>query len=208
MRPALMLALWLVGWLALVVFLPGCVRSQVESPRATITAGALTITQTGSALSPASAASKTRTASVTLPAGSALEIKDNGGVSATIPAPALLVIESREDSATGPAAFHPPGPPSPVEEAAGIAARWCWAMMLGGVILAGLGIYWRGPLVIAGGVIVAGAGAFGLFIAANPWILTVGGVGVILAASGFALWHLWLKHRQGPARRPPSLPVA
>lgn len=180
------------AWFAL---LGGC--SQVKHPAAEITAGPVRITQTGPALSPASATSKTRTATVTLPAGTSFVLNEKlGTFSATLPAPAALVIESRDDTATGPGSFTPPGPPSPTAEAAGIAARWCWAMMLGGAVLAGLGIYWRGPLVIAGGAIVAGAGAFGLFIAANPWILTVGGVGVLLAAAGFAVWHLWLKHRQ------------
>jgi hypothetical protein len=98
---------------------------------------------------------------------------------------------------SGPKSYAPPSGPSPSEKAAGKAA-WLYRFgLVGGLALAGLGIWWKGPLIIAGGVSVAGASAFGWFVEDNPWALRVFGVGVGLAAFGFALWHLWLKKRQG-----------
>ena len=97
---------------------------------------------------------------------------------------------------SGPKSFPPPVGPSPSQIAAGNAA-WLWRIgLFAGLALAGLGVWWKGGLVIAGGLSVAGASAFGWFVEENPWLLWVFGGGVALAASGFALWHLWLKHRR------------
>lgn len=98
---------------------------------------------------------------------------------------------------SGPKSFPPPVGPSPSQIAAGNAA-WLWRIgLFAGLALAGLGVWWKGGLVIAGGLSVAGASAFGWFVEENPWLLWIFGGGVSLAAFGFALWHLWLKKRQG-----------
>jgi hypothetical protein len=115
--------------------------------------------------------------------------------SITLSEPTTLHASRRFVSISGPKSFPPPLAPSLGEKTAA-RALWLWRVgLFAGLILAGLGVWWKGGLVIAGGLSVAGASAFGWFVEENPWLLWIFGGGVALAALGYALWHLWLKRR-------------
>jgi hypothetical protein len=169
--------------------------------------GALTFEQVDFAAVPASAESAVETVAVKIPAGSSISVFNAAASSRDEYARAAVIITVSEEtelhatrralSVSGPQSFAPPAGPSPSQIAAGKAA-WLWRVgLFAGLILAGLGVWWRGGLVIAGGLSVAGASAFGWFVEENAWLLWLFGGGVALSALGFALWHLWLKKRQG-----------
>jgi hypothetical protein len=196
-RLAFDLSAFAVVFVCFVLF-SGCVpsRGKAKAPAATVTAGDVAFAQTGDAAAPATVTTDTQRTSITLPAGTLVFVDKVLGLVYRLGVDTPIFTETRRVSITGPKAFTPPAAPTPSEEAAGIAAQWFWALLVGGVALAALGIWWRGKWVIIGGAIAAGAGAFGLFVQSNPWVLTVAGVGVLIAAGGFLAWHLWLKPKQ------------
>ena len=165
----------------------------------------------GFAAEPAKIETAEETLEISIPAGSVVTLPASLAIDPTrrdAPADALAwsitvasdttaVAKRRAVTVSGPKSYPPPSGPSPAEKAAARAA-WLWRVgLFGGLALAAFGIWWRGGLVIAGGLSVAAASAFGWFVEENPWLLWIFGGGVGLAAVGFAAWHLWLKKRQG-----------
>lgn len=186
----------------LAAFLTACTHPPPKPAAARIAldeSGALTFEQVDFAEVPAVVETKDEALTLPIPAGSKIEVFADVAPAfvVTVSQPTALHATRRAVSISGPKSFPPPVGPSPSEIAAGKAV-WLWRVGLFlGLALAGLGVWWKGGLVIAGGLAVAAASAFGWFVEENPWLLWIFGGGVFLAALGFGLWHLWLKNRQG-----------
>jgi hypothetical protein len=200
--------------LILALFFGGCFSAQKS--RVSVKDGAPKVEQRGAVEEPGTASANETTVSLPIPAGSSVSVgtspaidesqRDVAGVTnarsvtawaVTVSKPTELRIVRRESSVSGPKTFAPPPPPSLSEKAAA-KASWLYRVgLFAGVLLVGAGIYWKGPMIIAGGVTIIAASVFGWWVEENPWLLWVMGGGTALAALGFAAWHLWLKPRHG-----------
>lgn len=195
------------------LFLVGCAKlPRPTTARIIVEDGTLTFEQAdGFAAEPAAIETTEETIELPIPAGSVVTLPAAPAIdlsrrdataeslawSITVASDTTLRAARRSVAIAGPKSFPPPAGPSAKEKAAARAA-WLWRVgLFAGLVLAGLGIWWKGPLVIAGGLSVAGASAFGWFVEETQWVLWIFGGGVGLAAFGFAVWHLWLKKRQG-----------
>jgi len=197
--------LWLLTWLPALV---GC----ASKPWAAVKAGAASMTQRGPVAGPARAETVTSRATLPLPTGTKVEISGGGGTSqggrtgvpstlsvppslaVTLPAPAVLSVETVSERVSGPQSFAPPSPPSPVELAAGKAA-WLYRVgLLLGIAAGVFGLVRGWDFVMYGGGAVAAACGFAMFAEAHPVVLVVIGIGAALAVVGPVLWHWKLKH--------------
>jgi hypothetical protein len=183
--------------LAILCLPTGCAlsRSVVKAPAATTRAGDATVTQSGYASTPATAASDTQSATVPIPAGSHVVFNEKlGTLGVTLSTDSTLTLTTRRDTVTGPQAFTPPAPPTPADEAKGKAALWLRLGMVGGIAAVIFG-FWKGwDLIGIGGGAIAAACFIGLSLEGIPlWLWIVFGIGAALAVTGPALWHLKLK---------------
>lgn len=161
-----------------------------------------TVEQTGDASAPAEVSTSRQSATLPLPAGSAVHV-----IAASPAGPARVEIgladastlstETTGQTVKGPAAFTPPAPPTARETAIAGGIRGAWA--LGGVLLVlALVLAWRGHGKAAG---LAFIGAALAPMAANFLSSTAGAVVGAVAVSGavslFAAWHLmeWRKKK-------------
>lgn len=199
-------------------FLTACTHTPPKPAAARVSfdaSGSLAFEQVDFAATPATANTSEESLTLPVPAGSTIAIFDATRVApdsalidrAASPAALRAIVTVSEAtelraarravSISGPKSFPPPVGPSPAQIAAENAA-WLWRIgLFAGLALAAFGVWWKGGLIIAGGLSVAAASAFGWFVEENPWLLWIFGGGIGLAAFGFALWHLWLKNRQG-----------
>lgn len=195
MKTILTLLLWFVFAMALAVFLPGCATRAAKSPAGESRAGAVSVSQTGDAHTPAKASSDTQTASVPLPSGSSVTFNEKlGTVSATLAADSIFTVETRRDLVTGPQAFTPPAPPSPSDLANGRAVWFYRVALFAGIAAAVFGLVRGWNFVMYGGGAVSAASCAGLFMQSHPLLAGVIGGGVALAVSGVWIWHTRLKH--------------
>lgn len=155
--------------LVCVVLLAGCStgrRADPRPPAVTITgpgpAGG-SLTQTGDAAAPATADTSTGTSGFIIPAGQPVSIAPDGVVSFTAAAPIQVAAQFSSFRAAGPAAFTPPAPPSPADEARGWGVRAFYLAALGCALVAGL-LAWRGYPLAA---LCTGGAALALPIVAN-----------------------------------------
>lgn len=141
----------LAALLALVVIVAfsGCSagrRADPRPPAVTITGPGPdggSLTQTGDAAAPATADTSTGTSGFTIPAGQPVSIAPDGVVSFTAAVPIQVAAQFSSFRAAGPAAFTPPAPPSPADEARGWGVRAFYLAALGCALVAGL-LAWRG----------------------------------------------------------------
>lgn len=179
----------------------GCssVPRSAKSPAGESRAGEVSVSQSGDAAQPASAASATQTATIPLPEGSEAVFNEKlGTLSVRLSAQSALTMTTRSDTATGPQAFTPPAPPSPADTATGRAV-WVYRIaLLVGAAAAVFGLVRGWDFVMYGGASVAVAAVIGLFVASHPVLVAVIGAGVAFAAAGVLIWHLRLK-KHSPA---------
>ena len=124
----------------------------------------------------------------------------SGEIKYRLDVPAVLAAETKVEQATAPAAFTPPAAPTVKEEAEAKADYWT---IIGyrvgvfvGIAAAIFGVTRNWPMVMWGGISVAGACLAGLFIKSHPVLLVFIGAGVLLKVVGPLLWHTKLKHLQ------------
>ena len=70
---------------------------------------------------------------------------------------------------------------------------WFWLGLIVGVSAAIFGLVRAWNLVMWGGVAVAGACAFGIFVQQAPWLFAIIGAGVALKFAGPYIWHTQIK---------------
>jgi len=186
MRYGLLVLLLLVGctspsgWLRKV-------SSVVKTP-------ATEVRQSGDAAVPAQATVSTTQTSAPIPPGSKITIETpvaKEGALAT-PPPVLVTTTTTEHS-SAPTSFQPPPPPSPSELATAQTKIWFWIGTIIGGAAAIFGLVRDWNLVMWGGIAVAGACLFAIFVQDSPWVLPVIGIGVALKFAGPYLWHTKLK---------------
>ncbi|MBW7895147.1 MAG: hypothetical protein H3C27_08535 [Opitutaceae bacterium] len=169
-----------------------------KTPRATITAPGVSISQRGDTPAPASVNTATSKAALPVPAGSTvtvLESAENKGYSVALAGDSVLTVETAGTRATAPTAFVPPAPPSPADLADGRAVWFYRLALFAGLAAAGFGLVRDYDFVMIGGACVAVAAAVGLFVQRHPALFGVIGAGVALAAAGVFVWHWKLKPR-------------
>lgn len=188
--------------LLIVCALAGCAqqtRRNAIPPSATVGAGTAAVEQKGEAQVPASAKVEEKRQTVTLPAGTVVwQDAKTGEIRYRLGVDAPLVATIKVEQATAPAAFQPPAAPTVHEEAQADADKWT---VIGyrvgvfvGIAAAIFGVTRGWPMVMWGGVSVAGACLAGLFIKSHPVLLVFIGAGVLLKVVGPLLWHTKLKH--------------
>ena len=179
-----------------VVLLAGCQPGRSTPARVRAAGGALSFAQDGAAEVPATASAKTTTTAATVPPGVVVTAHPDGSISWTTAEPLRIETTVAEETATGPQSFAPPAPPSPADEADG-RARWlAWVALVAGVAAGLFGLLKGWPMVGAGGGCVAAAAVAVLALSAvPPWVWTLGVVGVVLAAAGWALWRFCFRSR-------------
>mgnify|MGYP000125473080 CR=1 FL=1 len=190
--------------IALLVLLSGCaqqVRRNAVPPQAVVAAGGTVVEQKGEAQTPATARVEEKRQTVTLPTGTVVwQDAKSGEIKYRLDVPAVLAAETKVEQATAPAAFTPPAAPTVKEEAEAKADYWT---IIGyrvgvfvGIAAAIFGVTRNWPMVMWGGISVAGACLAGLFIKSHPVLLVFIGAGVLLKVVGPLLWHTKLKHLQ------------
>ncbi len=206
---------WWLLWLLL--WLPAFTGCQ-SKPFAAVRTAAGVVTQRGPVSVPARAETVTSRASLPLPAGTRVEVfnpervsvktetaantENPAGMAVTLPAAAVLSVETVSDRVSGPQSFAPPSPPSPVELAAGKAA-WLYRIgLLIGAAVAVFGLVRGWDFVMYGGAAVAAACGFAMFAESHPVLFFVIGGGIVLAVVGPLVWHLKLKPKASPFVEP------
>jgi len=190
--------------LTLLTALCGChmmsaLRRTPEPPKATVTAAQTTVTQSGTAQTPATAKTEANAQSIPLPAGTVVWTdQQTGAIRYTLSRDSVLTSTQRTEQATAPAAFQPPKPPTIAEEKEAQADFWTTlGYRIGvavGIAAALYGMVNAWPMVMWGGAAVSGACLFGLFVKSHPALLLIIGLGVTLKFVGPLLWHTQLKH--------------
>lgn len=165
-------------------------------PSATATAGGTSISQDGAAATPAKASETTTQTAATIPPGVRVTASPDGSLSWVTAAPLSVVTTRTESAATGPAAFTPPAPPTPTEEANGRAAFLMRLGLVAGLAAGAFGLL-RGWDVLGWGGVAIAAGCFlGLALQAVPgWLLVIFGGGAAACVLGPLVWHWKLKPR-------------
>lgn len=176
-------------------------------PRVAAAVGGLPFEQTGAAAVPATAASTTTTTAATIPPGVAVTAAPDGSLTWTTAAPLAVVTTIRADTATGPAAFTPPAPPTPSDAAAGRASLLMRLGLVVGVALGVFGLVRGWDFVACGGGALAAGCVVGLSLAAIPaWLWVVFGIAAAACVLGPVLWHWKLKPTATAAPSPSPLP--
>lgn len=199
------LVLLIVLFLALLS--PGCqsIRAVASRPpQASVQAGGVSVDQEGAAASPATASTATTTTAATIPPGVQVTAHPDGSLTWTTAAPLSVVTTHTAETATGPAAFTPPAPPTPTEEAAGRASLWMRLGLVVGIAAGVFGLVKDWDFVAYGGGAIAAACVAGMALASiPPWLWAVFGIGAASCVVGPVIWHTKLKARAPPS---PSLP--
>lgn len=181
---------------------PGCNTARKAAsrpPSATATAGGTSISQDGAAAAPASANKTTTQTAATIPPGVAVTAHADGSLTWTTAAPLSVVTTRTAESVTGPAAFTPPAPPTPTEEAAGRASLWMRLGLVAGIALGVFGLVRGWDFVAYGGGAIAAGCVAGMALASIPgWLWAFFGVGAAACAIGPLIWHWKLKPRLPP----------
>ena len=189
---------------ALVAFaLTGCVFSQkpvrhvAESPSLVVAPGGQVEMKGDTPVQP-----KVNTATgqsrITIPEGSRIEFNEKlGTMTFWMPKAAEFVSNSTQTAIEGPSSFTPDKAPSVKEEMDAKSDFWTVLGLRSAVALGVFAIIfgmvkdWN--LVMYGGIGLAGAGLFGLFVQRHPILLAIMGIGVAAAVIGPTLWHTKIK---------------
>jgi len=162
-----------------------------------------TVTQTGGAKEPGKATVTTSKTTLTIPAGSKVEIPspaptttDGGQVSppspvvVTLSQPSELRTETRREAVEGTKTPEPPPPPSPSDLARATGIRWFYFAGLACAAVAGFCV-WRG-YPVAAVKCAAAAVAFPLVgnFVSEKWAIVTGGVLLLLAGAFVVAWKI------------------
>lgn len=181
--------------------LAGCMtaRKAISPIAKLVTPSGATVSQTGDAKTPAKVETNTSTRTVPLPAGTRIVFDEKlGTVTLQLSQDSTLRTQTTIEKAEAPQAFTPPAPPTPQEEVAGKVHGWFWVGLVIGVAAGLFGLVRGWDFVMYGGLTVAAACAFALFVQAHPLVFVLIGLGVALKFVGPILWHTKLKHISKP----------
>ena len=168
----------------------GARRVHAVAPAAVITGAGASLTQNGEAQTPAAADTTAGRSALTIPAGTPVSIAPDGVATFTAALPISLTSSFDRFRATGPAAFTPPAPPTPADEARAAGVRYFYFAAL--VCLVGSGLAaWAGyPLAaLCLGVAVPALPVMANVVSSSAGVL-VGGVLLALAAGLVIAHHL------------------
>jgi hypothetical protein len=189
--------------LALFAGSSGCVPGN-GAPRARIDRpGLFQLYQDGLAQKPATATETTTQAAATVPPGVPVTAHPDGSITWTTAAPLSVVTTRTESAATGPAAFEPPAPATPTEEAAGLASLWMRLGLVAGIAAGVFGLVKGWDFVAWGGGAIAAGCVAGMALASvPPWLWLVFGVGAAACIIGPVIWHTKLKPKVASSPAP------
>ncbi len=190
------------------VLVVGCAPGR--APRARIDRpGLYQLYQDGLAQTPATTTDKTSSAAATIPPGVPVTAHPDGSITWTTAAPLSVVTTRSESTATGPASFAPPAPPSPADEAEGKARLWLWLGIVAGGAAGVFGLVRGWDMVATGGGAVAAACVAALALQRVPsWLWAILGAGLAAALVGPWIWHRRIKPREGAPPSPALSPVS
>ncbi len=190
----------------MLVALSGCSsRSQyrhvAESP-SVVVAPTGEVKMNGDAPVPAKVNTSQTNGIMSVPVGSVVVFDEKlGTATLTLSKDTQIAVNRKETAVHGPVAFTPDKAPTISEELnAKSDAKmkiWYGIGMAVGVALAIFGLVRQWDLVMYGGVAIAGACAFCLFVQTHPVLFAVIGLGVAAAVIGPIIWHTKLKHLYG-----------
>lgn len=182
--------------LVVTVCLSACVSplSWFSKAKAVVTTPKASIHQSGDVAVPAQTTVTTTKTEAPIPPGSRITIETPPTASnVAIP---TLVTSTITERATGPTSFTPSAPPTAVQLADANAKLWFWIGLCIGVAAALFGLVRDWNLVMYGGLAVAGACAFAIYVQQSPWVFAVIGAGVALKVAGPYIWHTSVKSTQ------------
>jgi hypothetical protein len=179
-----------------VVFLSGCTSPSnwFHKLSAVVKTPTSEVRQVGDAAQPVQVTTSTTKTEAPIPAGSKITIETPAQKpdEPSKPTP-TLVSSTTVEHVVGPTSFQPPSPPTPSQLADGQVKVWFWLGVLVGGCAAIFGLVRDWNLVMYGGLAVAGACLFAIFVQQSPWVLIVIGLGVGLKFAGPYIWHTQVK---------------
>lgn len=182
--------------LVCLVFLPGCVspNNWLHKVTAFVKTPSTEVKQAGDVAQPTQVTTQTTKTDVPIPPGSkvTIEIPVQKPDESTLP-PVTLTSTTSTEHVIGPTSFQPPPPPAPSALADANLKIWFWLGLVVGGAAALFGLVRGWNLVMYGGLCVAGACAFAIFVQSSPWVFLVIGLGVALKFAGPYIWHTQVK---------------
>lgn len=179
--------------LVCVVIMPGCVspKNWLNRVSAVVKTPTTQVEQAGAVAQPTQVTTQTTKTDVPIPAGAKVTIE-------MPPAkpddkPTILTTSTTTEHVVGPTSFQPPLPPSPGDLASGTLKVWFYVGLVVGCAAALFGLVRGWNLVMYGGLCVAGACAFAIFVQSSPWVFALIGLGVALKFAGPYIWHTQIK---------------
>lgn len=196
MKPILLL----VG----VVFLSGCATplNFFHKVSAVVKTPTTQMKQVGDAAQPATVTTSTTKNEFPIPWGAKVVVEMPSAPTPAVPPP-IMTTSTTIEHVVGPTSFQPPAPPTAGALADANVKIWFWIGLAVGVAAAIFGLVRDWNLVMYGGIAVAGACAFAIFVQAHPLVFVVIGLGIALKFAGPWFWHTQLKNKQPPTTTPP-----
>lgn len=185
--------------LVCVVIMPGCVspKNWFHKVSAVVKTPTTEVRQAGDVAQPAQVTTQTTKTDVPIPAGSTITIVTPAKTDDKKPDP-VLVSTSTTEHVVGPTSFQPSAPPTPSQLADGQVKIWFWIGLAIGLAAAIFGLVRDWNFVMYGGIAVASACAFAIFVQAHPLVFVVIGLGIALKFAGPWFWHTQMKNKQPP----------
>lgn len=182
----------------------GPVRHIAESPTVSVSSSGQ-VDMAGDAQVPTNVNTKKTDSSLKLPEGSKLEFNEKLGVFSVVLSKASEIALNRQETAvTGPVAFAPDKGPTVGEEANAKGAFWTVLGLQACLVIGGaaaiFGLVRDWNFVMYGGVSIAGAALFGLFVHRHPTLMIFIGAGAGLIVMATIIWHTKLKHLVQPTK--------
>lgn len=153
---------------------------------------------------------KSSASKVTIPEASTIVFNEKlGTMTLTFSKASEITVSKNETAIQGPVAFTPEKGPTVAEESKAKADFWTLlGLRVGtavGTALAVFGLVRMWNLVMYGGVAIAAACLFGLFVHSHPVLLLFIGLGVAAVVIGPTVWHLQIKKLVPPTQ--PQVPT-
>lgn len=190
-----------------VMLTAGCVSPSnwFHSVSASIKTPHAEVKQAGDVAQPAQVTTSTTKTELPIPAGAKVSIEIPVPVEGKpTPPPVVLSSVTTTEHVVAPTSFQPPAPPTPAQLADGQMKVWFWIGLIVGGAAALFGLVRGWNMVMYGGLCVAGACAFGIFVQNSPWLLAVIGLGVALKIAGPTLYHTVVKKLEEKQTPPTS----
>jgi hypothetical protein len=175
----------------------GPIRHIAESPAVTVSdSGKVEVS--GDAQTPSRVDTKKTGSNLKLPEGSRLEFNEKLGVFSVVLSKASEIAVNRTETAVqGPVAFTPDKGPTVGEEMEAKSNFWTVlglrAALAAGCFAIIFGLVKDWPFVMYGGISMAGAALFGLFVQRHPTLMIFIGAGAALIVMATIIWHTKLK---------------